>query len=76
MAFTQAFFQAVGFVIQKRAFSSEAQIGLSYAVEKGLFRLNFFPLKIPTGGSSRKLDNFDWILQLKISVEKIVHVFF
>ena len=27
---------------------------LSYTVEKGLFRLNFFRLRIPTGGSSRK----------------------
>ena len=33
---------------------NEAQIGISYAVEKGLFRLNFFRLRIPTGRSSRK----------------------
>ena len=33
---------AVGFVSRKRPFSTEAQIGLSYAVEKGLYRLNFF----------------------------------
>ena len=31
-----------------------SQIGLFYTVEKGLFRLNFFPLRISTGGSSRK----------------------
>ena len=65
----------VGFISRKRRFSTEAQIGLSYAVEKGLFRLNFFPLRIPTGGSSRKLDFFDWILQSKNSVEKVLHVF-
>ena len=40
---------AVGFVSRKRPFSTEAQIGFSYAVEKELFRL-----RIPTGGSSRK----------------------
>ena len=44
----------VGFVSRKRPFSTEAQIDISYAVEKGLFRLNFFRLRIPTGGSSRK----------------------
>ena len=44
----------VGFVSRKRPFSTKAQIGLSYTVEKGLFRLNFFRLRIPTGGSSRK----------------------
>ena len=42
-------------VRRKRPFSTEAQIiGLSYTVEKGFFRLNFFGLKIPIGGSSRK----------------------
>ena len=46
----------VGFVTRKRPFSTEAQIGLSDTVEKGLFRLNFFRLSFPTGGSSRKLD--------------------
>ena len=34
--------------------SAEAQIGLSYKVEQGLFRLNFFRLSFSTGGSSRK----------------------
>ena len=34
--------------------STEAQIGLSYAVEIGLFRLSFFRLRSPTSGSSRK----------------------
>ena len=50
----EAISYAVGFVSRKRPFSTVAQIGLSYAVEKGLFRLNFFRLRIPTGGSSRK----------------------
>ena len=50
----QAISYAVGFVSRKRPFSTEAQIGRSYAVENGLFRLNFFGLRIPTGGSSRK----------------------
>ena len=45
---------AVTFVSRKRVFSTEAPIGLSYAVKKGLFRLKFFRLGIPTGGSSRK----------------------
>ena len=49
---------------------------LSYTVEKGLFRLNFFRLRIPTGGSSRKSRVFDWILQSKNSVEQVLHVFF
>ena len=66
----------VGFVSRKRPFSTEAQIGLSYAVEKGLFRLNFFRLSFPTGGSSRKSNFFDWIRQSKNSVEKVLHVFF
>ena len=30
------------FFSRKRPFSTKAQIGLSYTVEKGLFRLNFF----------------------------------
>ena len=34
--------------------STKAQIGLSYAFEKELFRLNFSRLRIPTGGSNRK----------------------
>ena len=51
---------AVGFVGRKRPFSTEAQIGLSYAVEKGIFRLNFFRLRI---------------LQSKNSVERVLHVF-
>ena len=38
----------------KRPFSTEAQIGHSYTVEKGLFRLNIFRLSFPAGGSSRK----------------------
>ena len=58
---------AVGFVSRKRPFSTEAHIGLSYAVEKGLFRLNFFRLKIPTGGSSRKARLF----RLDPPVEKL-----
>ena len=61
-----------GFVSRKRPFSTEAQIGLSYTVEKGLFRLNFFRLRIRTGGSSRKLYFFNWILQSKNSVEKVL----
>ena len=51
---SKAISYTVGFVSRKRPFSTEAQIELSYTVEKGLFRLNFFRLKIPTGGSSRK----------------------
>ena len=53
---TKAISYAVGFVSRKRPFSSdEAQIELpSYAVEKGLFRHNFFRLRHPTGGSSRE----------------------
>ena len=74
---SKAISYAVGFVSRKRPFSTdEAQIGLSYAVEKGLYRLNFFRLRIPTGGSSRKTQSFDWILQSKNSVEKVLHVFF
>ena len=60
----------VGFVSRKRPFPTEAQIGLSYTVERGLglFRLNFFRLRIPTGGSIRKLDsteNSDWRIDSK-----------
>ena len=51
---SQAISYTVGFVSQKPPFSTEAQIGLSSIVEKGLFRLNFFLLRIATGGSSRK----------------------
>ena len=50
---------------------NEAHTGLSYAVENLLFRL-----RIPTGGSSRKTRLFDWILQSKNSVEKVLHVIF
>ena len=46
---------------------NEAEIGLSYAVEKGLLRLNFFLLRIPTGGSSRKTRLF----RLDPPVEKL-----
>ena len=45
----------VGFVSRKRPFPTEAQIGLSYTVEKELLRPNFFRLSFPTGGSSRKI---------------------
>ena len=58
---------AVGFVSRKRPFSTEAQIGLAYAVEKGLFRLNFFRLRIPTGGSSRR----NRLFRLDPPVEKL-----
>ena len=50
----QAITYTVGFVSGKRPFSTDAQIELSYTVEKGLWRLNLFRLRIPTGGSSRK----------------------
>ena len=46
---------------------NKAQIGLSYAVEQGLFRLDFFRLRIPTGGSSRKARLF----RLDPPVEKL-----
>ena len=46
---SEAISYTVGFVSRKRPFSTEAQIELSYTVEKGLFRL-----RIPAGGSSRK----------------------
>ena len=66
----------VGFVSRKRPFSTEAQIKLSYIVEKGLFRLNFFRLRIPPGGSSRK----SRVFRLDPPVEKLsrksLHVFF
>ena len=45
----------VGFVSRKRPFSTEAPIGLSYTVEKELFRLNFFRLSFPTGGSKNSV---------------------
>ena len=65
-----------GLSVENGLFSTEALLGLSYAVEKGLFRLNFFRLRIPTGGSSRKTRLF----QLDLSVEKLsrksfTHVF-
>ena len=66
-AVSEAIFYAVGFVSRKRPFSTEAHTGLSYSVEKGLFRLNFFRLRIPTGGSSRKTRLF----RLDPSVEKL-----
>ena len=53
-ATSKAISYTVRFVSRKRPFSTEAQIELSYTVEKGLFRLNFFRRRIPTGGSSRK----------------------
>ena len=74
----------VGFVGQKRPFSTEAQIELSYTVEKRLFRLNFFRLRIPTGGSSGKTRIFrvdppvkklSRRTRSKNSVEKAFHVF-
>ena len=40
--YCKAISYTVGFVSRKRPFSTEAQIELSYTVEKGLFRLNFF----------------------------------
>ena len=52
----------VGFFSRKRPFSTEAQIELSYTVEKGLFRL-----RIATGGSSRKTRLF----RLDPPVEKL-----
>ena len=58
---------AVGFVSRKRHFPTEAQIGLSHEVEKRLFRLNFFRLRISTGGSSRKTRLF----RLDPPVEKL-----
>ena len=57
----------VGFVSRKWPFSTEAQIELSYTVEKGLFRLNSFRLRIPIGGSSRKTRLF----RLDPPVEKL-----
>ena len=50
----EAISYTVEFVSRERPFSTEAQIELSYTVGTGLFRLNFFRLRIPTGGSSRK----------------------
>ena len=66
---------AAGFVRRRRPISTEAQIGLSYAVEKGLFRLNFFRLRIRLADPVEKLDFFDWILQSKNSVEKLLHMY-
>ena len=70
---------AVGFVSRKRPFSTEAQIGLAdTAVEKDIFRLNFFRLSFPAGASSRKgqVLRLDAIYQSKNSVEKALHVSF
>ena len=53
--------------VENGLFRLKPKIGLSYAVEKGLFRLNFFRLRIPTGGSSRKTRLF----RLGSSVEKL-----
>ena len=64
---TQAISYTVGFVSRKRPFWTETQIELSYTVEKGIFRLNFFRLRIPTGGSSRKTRLF----RLDPPVEKL-----
>ena len=52
--YCKALSYTVGFVSRKRPFSTEAQVGVSYTVEKGLFRLNFFRLSFPIGGSSGK----------------------
>ena len=60
----------VGFFSRKRPFSTEAQIGLSYTIEKGLLRLNFFRLSFPTWRSSRKS-----FCQSKNSVEKFCTCF-
>ena len=46
---------ALGFVSPKRPFSTEAQIELSYTVEKGLFRLNFFRLSFRLADPVEKL---------------------
>ena len=66
----------VEFVSRKRPFSTEAQIGLSYTVEKGLFRLNSFRLSFPTGDPVEKLDFFDWICQSKTQSKKFYTCFF
>ena len=55
-SYRQAISYSVGFVSRKRPFSTKAQIGLSYAVEKGLYRLNFF-----------STENSDWRIQSKRS---------
>ena len=52
--FCKAISYAVGFVSRKRPSPAEARIGLSYAVEKGLFRLNFFRLDPPVEKLGRK----------------------
>ena len=44
----------VGFVIRKRPFSTEAQIGLSYRVEKGFLDSTFVRLDPPVEKLSRK----------------------
>ena len=67
---------AVGVVSRKRPFPTEAQIGLSYAIEQGLFRLNFFRLRISTGGSSRKTRLSRLHPPVKNLVEKVSHVLF
>ena len=51
---TRAIYYTVGFVSRKRPYLTGAQIGPSYTVEKGLFRLIFFRLSSPTGSASRK----------------------
>ena len=63
----KAVYYTVGFASRKRLFSTEAQIWLSYKVENELFRLNFFRLSSPTGGSSRKRQLF----RLDPPVEKL-----
>ena len=40
--------------VENGLFRLKPKSGFFYAVEKGLFRFNFFRLRIPTGGSSRK----------------------
>ena len=64
------------FSVENGLFRLKAQIGLSCTVEKGPFRSNFFRLRIPTGGSSRKTRRF----RLDPPVEKlkrnVLHVFF
>ena len=57
-------------------FSTEAQVELSYAVEKGLYLLNFFRLRIPTGGSSRKTRLFRLDTPVKNSGEIFFHMLF
>ena len=67
---------AVGFVSRKRPFSTEAQIGLFLTqCGKGLFRLNFFRLRTPTGGSSRKTRLFPLDPVQKLSRKSFTRVF-